>query len=257
LWVLYRASPVGNRKSRPPFFTKWVCLLSLLRAAEEAQVDRLTFACDGSLPPDVVQYMKERGDVVDFGGIGNARSYVATARLSADSDERDEALAYLCEDDYLHLPQALVRLREVALVAEPGTYVTLYDHPDRYRRRDDRLPRSRPLLTGGQHWKGVESTNMTYGVDLGTLRRDLLVHRLVSAGRYPRDRMLWRILQGLGPVEAAAARVRGRRRLYAPVPTLASHIEEEMLAPGQQWEKIAEGTLAWASDARIPCVTEW
>lgn len=259
LHVVYRAAPVGNKRCRPDGFSKWTSLLSLLRSAEACTEVRLRFVCDGPLPDQVRAVMGQFGDVEQLGGLGNSRSYRHVVAMLAESDAASDDIGYLCEDDYLHLPDALSALHRIQERLALGTYVTLYDHPDRYHRRDDLpIPGRGIELFDGRHWRAVESTAMTFGASIETLRSDRFLLDLAARyTRYPHDRAMWRTLQGLGVRRPVRWARRPARRLLSAVPGLATHMEVDALSPGVDWLDVQAGSRAWAAERGLPEVEGW
>ena len=94
--------------------------------------------------------------------------------------EDDSALVYFVEDDYLHLPHAPTLLREGAAAAE---YVTLYDHPDKYRLEYCFGEVSKVVRTRSSHWRYTVSTCLTFASTAGQLRRDQALWLDFAGGR--------------------------------------------------------------------------
>lgn len=246
LHVIYRAAP-GRGKNRPDQFSKAVCLASLLRAVEAVGDEaRITFVVDGDLPDHVVRVMSSRGVLITLGGIGNSSSYRAAVSLAVDGDPDD--VVYLCEDDYLHVEHALATFWRACRSAPVGTFFTLYDHPDRYRRTDDLIVPGRPVvLLDEQHWRTVESSAMTFGARRDTLQRDrILLDGAARFTRYPHDRAMWRTIQALGMRRPLGWIRRPQRRLLSPIPSLATHVETGMMAASVAWEDVYREASAHA-----------
>ncbi len=243
LHLIYRSSGATNLKNRPEFFDKTIALGSFLRAVEGIDIPHaLLFLNDGPIPEERARLMRGVGRVVELPGLGNSGSYLkaiaeATAPGLADTD-----LVVLSEDDYLYLPAALRELVTAAEAIPEASYFTLYDHRDRYTRTDDADGgRARVYLAGGHHWRTVESTCMSFGARVRALRRDARIHAWASRGVIPEDRAMWRRIQGYG----WRGLLRARHRLVSPIPTLATHMETEYLAPGVDWRAVAEDTRRW------------
>jgi hypothetical protein len=145
-------------------------------------------------------------------------------------------LVYFVEDDYLHLPLALVKLSDAAAQLS-ADYVTLYDHPVRYFPRESELadlplPSPRVFVTRSHHWQTVESTCMTFATRAHLLRADAAIFELhVGCFRVPQDRELFRHLQGLHAQWSNSP----HRVLVGPIPSLATHCEEPWVAPVIDW----------------------
>jgi hypothetical protein len=243
LHLIYRSSGATNLKNRPEFFDKSVALGSFLRAVQGLDTPRtVLFLNDGPIPEERLRLMRGAGRVVELPGLGNSGSYrralaEATAPGLADAD-----LVYLSEDDYLYLPAAFRNLVTAAEAIPEASYFTLYDHRDRYTRTDDADGgRARIFLVGDHHWRTVESTCMSYGARVGALRGDARIHAWASREVIPEDRAMWRRIQGLGIYRFKF----GRRKLVSPIPTLATHLETEYLAPGADWRAVVEDTRRW------------
>lgn len=259
LHVVYRAAPVGNKRPRPPGFSKWSCLLSFLRAAEACPSVNLQFVCDGPVPEAVGRVMAAFGSVERLGGVGNSRSYrhVVARMAKLDGDAGD--VGYLCEDDYLHLPESLRVLDGVAAHLSLGTYVTLYDHPDRYLREDDLRTFGRSAeLWNGRYWTAVESTAMTFGASLATIHADRFLLDLAARfTHYPHDRAMWRTIQGLGVRRPVGWVRRPRRRLLSSLPGLATHMEIDGPSAGTHWPAVSAEAHRWAVGRSLPGVEDW
>lgn len=259
LHVVYRSTGPANRKNRPPFFSKALSLASLLHSAQRcADPPDLVFVNDGPMPDARLATMQAWGRVVPLPGLGNSGSYRRAVSVPAGEGWEGEDLVYLCEDDYLHLPDALPTLVAAAPGLPSAGYLTLYDHPDRYAGRRD-WGRTEVMVAGGHHWRTVESSCMTFAARAATLRADRLWHWIATLPHTPRDRLLWLTCQRLGPLRALPRLPRVRRhgsavphRLVAALPSLASHLEEGCLSPVGNWEAAATGTEAWAREAGIP-----
>lgn len=255
--LIYRAAP-GPGKNRPEGFSKGDCLLSFLRARSSVTLEtRLTFLVDGELPHDVLEVMGVHGEVVQLGGVGNSGSYLRALDLGLMGAPDD--VVYFCEDDYLHTDASLKIFVEVCAAAPRGTYITLYDHPDRYRRLDDLRPTGRPVeLVAGRHWSAVESSAMTFGAARRTLTADRLILGLAARyTRYPHDRAMWRSILGLGVRRPIRWVRRGDRRLLGAVPALATHMEQGNISPVVDWAAVRHGARGWAEAAGHSITSPW
>jgi len=248
LHVLYRSTGGENQKGRPPFYSKTLCLGSFLRAFGRIR-DRgsITFVNDGPMPEERTAVMEQWGTVVSLPGLGNSPSYREAIRMATELP--DGELVYFAEDDYLYTEWALVKLLAAFDELPTVDYITLYDHLDRYRRKDDiRAGLSRMFLAGGHHWRTVDSTCMTYGARTERLKRDLWIQQLCTVPRTPRDRTLWRMVQGAGLFFWKLP----KRRLIGPVPSLATHMDLYGMAPNVDWKKVAEAVAADDPLLRMP-----
>jgi hypothetical protein len=271
LHIVYRSTGKENLKPRPAYYSKLVCLLSLLRAVEtyEGTVE-IAYLTDGPIPPDQLELMNSSGSVIPA-----SFDSVREACLGANSVPElrawpDEDLVYFVEDDYLHLPESLVELIEAAKKASRasyfGTYGTILE------------PRTAVLPTARREWDVGHSTTHTFAVRLAAFRRDGWIYRLGGS----LDRDICQSYRGFRPFRWGAVvdefrgktvplAASGRRRrlsrlsfqvamnllatrrslrphlLIISYPSLATHLELPHVAPGVDWEKVAAETEEWAA----------
>lgn len=250
---VYRTVAAENRKGRPPWYTKAVCLASFLEAVSAMQqpAASLLVVCDSpELPEGCEDVLGAYGHltpkVEHTAGLGNGGTYLKALETLACLDGRE--YFYLSEDDYLYRSTAFQQFVDAASSLPEADYLALYDHPDRYHREDDRVifARRPVAVTNSAHWRMVESTCSTFGGRLAALKADAWLHRYYfSQGTYVRDRRLWRALQ-------SPLRGRNRRRVYSVVPSQASHQETEVLAPLVDWDRVAFKANA-AAEQRKRC----
>jgi hypothetical protein len=237
---IYRTHSGENKKGRPPWYSKDRCLASFFEALcvmHEPPASVLLICDSPELPAGCDALVKlydqlsprvEHSPMIGLPGTHMRAVAILQERSGADH-------FYLSEDDYLYRSSAFSQLEEAVADLPGADYLTLYDHPDRYRRNDDRLTVSRRpiVVTASAHWRLVESTCMTFGGRIEALSADAEVHRHhVDKLPNTNDRRLWRALQ-------SPRRLRARRRLYGVVPSQASHQEVGMLAPNVDWEAVA------------------
>ena len=136
LHIFYRSTGGDNKKDRPPYYSKMLCLRSFLRAFARVR-DRasITFVNDGPMPDDRLAVMGEWGTIVSFPGLGNSPSYRETLALALALPP--DSLVYFAEDDYLYTEPALEKMLAAFDELPRIDYVTLFDHLDRYLRTDD------------------------------------------------------------------------------------------------------------------------
>jgi hypothetical protein len=222
LHVVCRSTGGENKKERPSYYSKVMCLVSLLRSiAEASQEIDVVFLNDGPVPEDRLALMAQAGEVMELPEVGRVRSYWAALGLLATRKWDDGDLVYFVEDDYLHLPNALETLIAAAEELPWAPYFTLYDCPDRYTRSDDADGgRARVFIGGRHHWRTVESTTHTFAARVSVIRADSWLHLLATRDRTrgtpwlrrsadppksPEDRVTWRVVQGLGQYKLASA----------------------------------------------------
>lgn len=179
---------------------------------------------------------------VEHTSLGNAGSFLH-AVTRACRECQDEEAVYLCEDDYLHLPDATKYLVEGLTLAD---YVTLYDCPDKYVNHCDGGPN--PLIEhGGEvtvirrtestHWKYTNSTTATFAALAKTLRKDRPVWTYFCAnGICPLDFLAFRHLAGHSP----------QRNVAVCLPGRSTHCEAPLITPYVDWDAVVNRELTHA-----------
>ncbi len=244
---IYRSTWKDGKKTRPVGFSKSLSLYSFIRALEHVKTpNTVTFFNDGEMPEDRLALMRTFGtEVIQTGGIGNSASYNATLDYVKKATwDRDDIVVFQ-EDDYMFTESAIIKLIDATSTIRDVDYFTMYDHLDRYTRTDDKgLSRIRIYWTGDHHWRIVESTCMSFASRFHILLKDMWMHRLFSKLKYPRDRMMWYCIQGIGMFGWKWP----NHRLVGPIRSLTTHMEIESMAPGVDWAQEIQTLRQWMAD---------
>ncbi len=199
-------------------------------------------------------------EFIQLPGIGNAATFSRQIEVLLNQEVAD--LVYFAEDDYLYLPGALERGVTFMKRHRDADFLTLYDHPDYHTRYIHRV-HGLAVTEDGLRWRQVVSSCLTF-----MTRRDVLAetaHVLRTYSRKNSDlgmwlaltktRVLsaWSFIRSFGDGKFVPASyllawwygwryiLLGKRRtLWAPEPTLATHMESKYIAPGVEWEKLCE-----------------
>lgn len=246
---IYRLYPGENPKGRPPYYSKELALKSFIAAYRRVgQKKKLILAVDAADLPDNYSAIigRQADSVLYLGGIGNTAGYLQVLNMIESENASD--IFYVSEDDYLYKPDALAEF-VTAMNSLPGVdYATLYDHPDRYTRNDNQAPfgGDKIYVSGRYHWRTVESTCMSFGGRISSMKKDARIHRRLTRNRkYPKDRQIWHKKLGIGWYFWRFP----KRRLIAPMPSLATHLEAAFLAPAVDWNSLAEQVHATFENA--------
>jgi hypothetical protein len=141
----------------------------------------------------------------------------------------DETIVYFVENDYLHKqnsPRIIVEGLQLGY-----SYVSLYDHPDKYMNGanpfvEDGGELTRVMLSKSCHWKLTNSTTMTFAATVSTLREDESILREFTKDTYPRDFEMFLALR------------ENQKGLITPIPGYSTHGETAWLTPLCQWDKV-------------------
>ncbi len=189
--VIYRSYGGENDKGRPPYYSKAMALQATLRAVQEAGVEIL-FINNGPIPEHLVSVMRHHGEIVTLPNVGMRRSFLTGLRLPGQRGWPADDVAYFCEDDYLHKPDAFVALQKAAAGLD-ASYFALYgpllddEDPDvpvwDLQKQDVETvyPKGFTLTpavdVGGWRWKHILSTTSTFGARVGALGKDVGIFR--------------------------------------------------------------------------------
>jgi hypothetical protein len=242
--VLYRTFAGENQGVRPPWYSKALCLRSLLASLDRArqyEPVELLVLHDGPLTEnprwsaELIALAAGQGRLIHGESRRNSGSFLNAVKLAAEYAPHCKVL--FAEDDYLWLPEAILEMTR-ALDLGVAHYVTGYDHPDRYVADNPYGPDlphyyDKIHLTPARHWRAVESTCMTFMAAANTIKEDMsFFERYYDGGRgIPYDRGLFRDLQGL-----LCARRESPRLLIGPMPSLNTHVHVDFLAPVVNWQ---------------------
>jgi hypothetical protein len=204
--VVLRAHGGGNAKPRPEFFSKRLCALSILRAAEQCdERPWLVLLVDGSVPDDFDGIPERFDEVVNIAGGSTKRSYKAAIDFIVQSRWHDDDLVFLCEDDYLLLPNALADIQRADAQLGSGRYLCGYE-PDnsayfaKVRTQRTVWVNDDVVATiGDVRWKRIVSGTSTFAMRVGVLRRDRREHILGAYSGSAFDHTVAMVLAGEQP----------------------------------------------------------
>jgi hypothetical protein len=252
--VYYRISDKGNPKEKIPRGGKRECLENAIAEFGLKSIHVIADNCSG----ETVSFLRELGLSFEETSLGNSGSFIYLAEKIA-SIHQDRDKVYLLEDDYIHLGGSRALLDEGLEIAD---YVTLYDHPDKYKLETERgnphnhgnLHPVRLFVTAHSHWRTTDSTTMTFACRAGVLRDDLPVWHRFTKSRNPDDFHGFMTLTNNSLSDALSFLFRRRKRefkiifknwlfrkhtriLVSAVPARSTHAELAWLAPVIDWRQ--------------------
>jgi hypothetical protein len=234
--VLYRISDKSNPKNKIPNATKEKCLENAISVFGKENIAVFADNCE----PETLAMIRSYGIDPSPTNLGNSGSWLHVVQFALDNFD-DEQIVYLLEDDYFHLEGSANCLFEGLEIAD---YVTLYDHPDKYKLASqggnpfvkDGGELSRVIHTTSTHWKTTNSTTMSFATRVKILKEDYGTWKRYTTKKIPRDFSAFKHLLGIGSIYH---RVFGKnRKLVSPIPSLATHAEAHYLAPLVDWQKL-------------------
>ncbi len=212
LHVVMRSYGGENMKDRPDYYSKLVCLASVIRAASVlGAAAELVFVNDGSIPQDRMALMRSAGEVVQLEAGSNRASYRTAIQMAVRREWADTDLVWFAEDDYLYTPRSFERL--LAAAQDPALaeidYFSLYggsafdtssgrlhakERPERGAAGDPS-----PTVVGDVTWFRSLATTSSFGVRYAALAQDAGLLRLMPFSGGAWDRTTCLTLQGLRP----------------------------------------------------------
>jgi hypothetical protein len=204
---------------RPEWFSKVSCLKNLVRTFAKYTSVELHAIHDGPIGP-LYDILVQRNFYIDKINVNsNDKSLYNT--LTYASGLPDYRWIYFVEDDYLHTPYAFQGLID-GLMLSQSTFITGYDHPDRYTRTDDLdYGRTNVYLGNRHYWRTAESTTCTWAIS----QDDYLEFGFELAMKHGlNDRAFFREALTMG------------KRLVTPMPGLSTHCHIPFMSPFVDWE---------------------
>lgn len=246
--IFYRTYSGENKAPRPNWYSKELCLKSMLISYEcltrHGIPASFTLQFDGELNPHndwakaIKKMIEPRGLIIEKPYQGNCESTINTIYRASESPGNQ--VVVIAEDDYLWLAPSLIGLFH-SLTDLPIHYSTPYDHPVRYQPNyplgaDFPHWHNTIYVTPERHWRTQESTCMTFATITSILKEDMMYfekYKDNGKGR-PEDRELFREMQGLEHYQYIHPDT--PRILVGPMPSLATHAHLPWLAPLVDWE---------------------
>lgn len=166
-------------------------------------------------------FLSQEKDIHIINAGGEAKSFIMTLDYILSQNFDDDTIIYFLEDDYVHRPEWDIILQEGFTL--PVSYVTLYDHKDKYTEMYADLM-SKILITNHSHWKPVPSTTQTFAVKFKTLKEDKEIHQKYSTNTEPsQDHTKFLELNQRG------------KHLISCLPGYSTHSVKEWISPCINW----------------------
>lgn len=209
MFVVYRACSTGNPNKKRPIEGKIPLVRACFESFREAfkDVDCTVIALLDKPTNELREIFRdvsvEESYYSNFNE-GNINSF--HRQISLALQHKEDFL--FVEDDYMWLPGSGKKIAECGL-----PFYTPYDHPGYYSEDAHKYKRD-VVLAGGHHWQTVISTTLTFGGKISSLEKEA-----ETMWRYGwADHPMW-------------CDITQRIPLYSPIPTLATHMETDYLAP--------------------------
>lgn len=224
--IIYRCSEHEVTKNfRPPgtlpdWLDKRKCFKSLIDSIKISKLDVPIHVVHDGPEGQLSEYIKNFN--IEFEKI-YFRSNEISLKHCLNIGKRFNEDVYFLEDDYLHLPNAIIILNEGI---QKFGLVSGFDHPDRYTRTDDITYKQEEIqITTSSHWRTAEATTGTWAASKNILNE--IVDYAINFG--VEDRNFFRHIY----------RSKGIR-LWQTIPGCTTHITNQYKSPLINWEQFNE-----------------
>jgi len=257
LFVYYRISDKGRPKEKLPNGDKFSCFKNAIKEFDAENIHVIADNCE----PQTLQFIRsfaEQGITMEETSLGNSVSFLYMIDKIINTHKADDSV-YLLEDDYLHLPGSKKVILEGLEIAD---YVTLYDHPDKYKLEANggnpfnyrQLQKTRLYLTASTHWRECSSTTMTFSCKVRSLIDDYKIWKKYTKNATPRDFFAFCEITQNNILDMFMFLIRLRKvpfliilrnlfcgrkmkKLVSTLPAYATHTELAFLSPIIDWNR--------------------
>jgi len=264
LAVAYRIYPkVAKAAAGLPFSEDKYCFAdACLRSFRQSLGNlraKMWVLLDGC-PPEYGALFRQYFDATDLelislAGVGNLQTF--SKQIEILLEQQDAEIVYFAEDDYFYLPGQFHLMIDFLRSSSDVDFVSPYDHLDCYTLK---LHHHRKWLRvfADRHWRTAASTCLTFLTTQRTLRETQGIFRSYSRSNF--DASLWLSLtkhslfnpllflhyatkhSWLGKIVVKAwlynwsqILLGRRRKLWVPVPAIATHMNVQALSPAIDW----------------------
>lgn len=217
-------SSASAHKNRPAGFSHEKCFENLLDTLDSNT--ELTLLLDTHFAKDEKHFVQKenRFPIVEIDAGEEGKSFLALLDYVLEQKYSDDTILYFLEDDYLHKEGWPLILQEGIELAD---YVTLFDHRDKYDQTIYPKLTSKIFHSESCHWRTTPSTTNTYAMKMGTLKKDLAIHRKYSTGvKISRDHKKFLKLGRRG------------KPLISSIPGYSTHCEPDFSSPTTDWASL-------------------
>jgi hypothetical protein len=222
--IFYRHYNVPNLpfhpQNRPDGFSYEKSFGNLLDTIENNSNVELTVMMDGSKQGTFLENYDV--NVYEFEGGGDAASFFETVKYAKAKNIEDKDLVYFLENDYLHLEGWVEKVIDLFSTFKGLSYISLYDHNDKYFHPayDDLV--SKIFTTSTHHWRTTPSTCGSFIINKQILEEDF---DILSTMVGDHNKFLY-----LNETK--------NRFVLTPIPGLSTHCMEGLMSPTIKWNEI-------------------
>tara|TARA_R110002167_G_C12519809_1_gene638075 strand:+ start:31 stop:711 length:681 start_codon:yes stop_codon:yes gene_type:complete len=222
--LYYRHSSHSIVKNRPEWFSFKSCWDNLLETIKDKENIKLTLALDGNIEDDFTKDYKDKFQLFPTNHGSSLLSYRdLLLNIKNNTTIRPNDLIYFLENDYLHVngwDESLLELYNTYDVSE--SYISLYDHNDKYTHpMYDELV-TKLVTTSKCHWRTTPSTCGSF---------------IITKKLFDLDYDIWSTAVGDHNTFLHLNQTRSRF-VFTPIPGLSTHCMENLLSPTIDWSTV-------------------
>lgn len=225
--ILYRHYNIegSDLKSRPEWFDYEKCFKNLISTIQNKNVD-LHLIMDGDATKNFVYKYKEHYTLHTIKAGRDQASFDQTWEIARTLDIQEKDLVYFLENDYLHVENWVEKIVELFSTFENLSYVSLYDHNDKYFYPMYENLVSKVFTTKTHHWRSVPNTCGSFIISKNIFTEDFNDHNTNYGGVGGDFHKFIHLTQTKN------------RFVLTPIPGLSTHCMQGLLSPCINWEQI-------------------
>ena len=262
--IVYRIYPKVSKvppvHSKDKYKLSRLCLKSMARALEG--IDYKLWVLLDNCPQEYEELFRSefgsKAELINLPAVGNATTF--SKQIDILLEQNFSELVYFAEDDYFYLPNAFKNMIELMNSDQNVDFVSAYDHLDYYN-LDMHKYKSNINFTSNQHWRTGASTCMTFLTTKKILRATKSVFMTYTKRNYDgsiwfsltknkirnpyyvlkyllTDRDLFKIFAKAWYFSFFQLFFGKKYKLWIPIPSLATHMDNKFLAPTYKWDQI-------------------
>lgn len=267
LTVAYRIYPKVSKV--PPVFSEDkynlsdLCLNSFKKSLGSLKV-KMFVLVDGCPPEYEELFLKyfDSRDItfIKLDGVGNYATF--GLQIKTLLEQNFSEIIYFAEDDYLYFPDQFEDMVQFLKENEDVDFVSPYDHLDYYNSKLHDLHdyASFIKISKNKHWRTAGSTCLTFLTTKETLEKTKNVFLTFTEGN--EDSSLWfnltkynmskwnmlkisiknpyllKVLYKTLTQDKTQTNSNKKWKLWVPIPTIATHMENDYLSPTINWDEV-------------------
>lgn len=148
----------------------------------------------------------------------NDASEFATQLIDIAEKNPDEII-YACEDDYLHLPHAILAMKWLFNATDHQGFYVPYDYPDRYSLDPSR--QCEVFIGAYGHLRTIQSSTLTMAAKGKTFLQ--YKYEILQGGVFAQDSWTWKAFNQV--------------KCLAPIPGHTTHLQDRCITPIINWKQ--------------------